>query len=342
MATALRPAEPLSNSIWARVAELGRPLENPFVRVVARRLVLAIPLLFVVSVLTFLLIALVPGDPAVIILGLNQPKAAYQHLDKALGLNQPLYDQYWHWLVNAIHGNLGTSIVSNEPVTQMMTARVGTTISLTLVSLFVMSLIGVPLGMFSAIRGGAAGRFVDSASLVGFAIPGFWLGAVLIGIFAVGLHWFPAVGYVPITQSPVQWIRSLALPVVALGAGGLAILIRQTREVMLDTLASEHIRMARASGVPRRQIYFRLAFKVTGVRIVTIVGLQMIGLVLGTVFVEQVFALPGLGSLLVASTERGDFPVVQGVTVFFTVIVLAINLIVDLAYSVLDPRVRTS
>jgi peptide/nickel transport system permease protein len=233
-------------------------------------------------------------------------------------------------------------LVNREEVTLAIKDRSPVTLSLVVTSLLIISLLGVSLGVFSAVRGGVAGRFLDGVSLVGFALPGFWVGAVLIAIFAVGLHWLPAVGYVPLSDSPGGWARSLALPVVALAVSSVAVLAKQTREAMLDALASEHIRMARANGIRPRTINYRLALKNAGPRVVTIIGLQAIGLLVGTVFIEQVFALPGLGSLLASAAGQSDIPVVQGITVFFALVVVLINLLVDLAYSLLDPRVRTS
>jgi peptide/nickel transport system permease protein len=321
---------------------VARPLRYPMVVVVVRRVVLAIPLLFVVSALTWVLVGLIPGNPAVNILGPDHPQAAYAALNKHLGVDRPLYERYVRWAGKAVRGDLGESLYSNLPVTQTIRERFGVTLSLVLTCLLAISTLGVALGVFGALRGGFLGRFVDGLSLLGFAIPSYWLGAVLIGLFAVTLRWFPAVGYVPFAESPSEWARALVLPVTALALRSLAVLAKQTREAMIDVLASEHVRMARASGIPGRYIYFRLALKNTAIRVVTIIGLEMIGLLLGTVFIEQVFAIPGLGSALVIATQQQDLPLVQGITVFFTLIIIAVNLVVDLLYTVLDPRVRSS
>jgi peptide/nickel transport system permease protein len=263
-------------------------------------------------------------------------------MTKALGLDQPIYERYAHWVVNALHGDLGHSLFGGQAVSTTITQRLPVTLSLVIGSVLVISIIGVGLGVISAVLGGAFARIVDGFSLLGFAVPGFWLGAVLISVFAVSLGWLPIFGYVPLTQSPTAWARSLVLPVVALALSSLAGLTKQTREAMLDALASEHIRMAWASGVPPRYIYYQLALKNAAPVVTTIIGLMTVGLLVGTVFVEQVFALPGLGSSLVNATQQGDLPVVQGITVFFAVIIVLINLIVDVTYSLLDPRVRTS
>ena len=313
----------------------------PVLRVVVRRLALAIPLLFVVSALSFLLVSLTPGDAAQQILGPDASPEAYSSLRHELGLDKPLYGQYWQWVSHAVKGDLASSVITGEHVSKTIGDRLPVTLSLVLGSLLVTTLLGIGLGVFSAVRGGVPGRIVDGLSLVGFALPGFWVGAVLISVFAVSVRWFPAVGYVPFAESPSQWLRSLVLPVTALALHSVAVLAKQTREAMLDVLGSEHIRMAHASGIPPRFI-FLLALKNAAIRVVTIVGLQTVGLLGGTLFVEQVFALPGLGYSLVNGTLQHDLPVVQGITVFFTVIIVVVNLMVDLAYTWLDPRVRTS
>jgi peptide/nickel transport system permease protein len=329
----------------ATVPGTGRlvaPFRHPVVSVVSRRLLLAIPLLFVVSVLSFVLVSATPGDATTQILGVEAPPEAYAKLRSELGLDQPLYEQYSRWVGDALQGDLGSSLFSGEHVTTTIADRLPVTLSLVIASLLVISVVGVGLGVFGAVHGGVTGRIVDGLSLVGFALPGFWVGAVLIALFAVELAWLPAVGYVPLSESPSAWARSLALPVVALALHSVAVLAKQTREAMLDALASEHVRMAWANGIPPRYIHYRLALKNAAPRVVTIIGLQTVGLLVGTVFIEHVFALPGLGSALVSSTNQGDLPVVQGITVFFALIIVVVNLLVDLTYSLLDPRVRTA
>jgi peptide/nickel transport system permease protein len=317
-------------------------VRHPLLRVVVRRVAGTVPLLFIVSALTFVLVSLVPGDATLRILGPQAGEEAREQLRHDLGLDLPLYEQYWRWLRHAVTGDLGTSLFNGEAVTKAIGGRFPVTFSLVVGSLVVIVLVGVGLGVFSAVRGGVAGRFLDGLSLVGFAVPGFWLGAVLIALFAVGLHWFPAVGYVPFAESPSGWARSLVLPVSALAVHNVAVLAKQTREAMLDVLASEHMRMAWASGVPSRLIFFRLGLKNAAIRAVTVAGLQAVGLLGGTVFIEQVFALPGLGWALLNAAQQGDLAMAQGITLFFTLIIVLMNLIVDLTYSWLNPRVRTS
>jgi peptide/nickel transport system permease protein len=232
--------------------------------------------------------------------------------------------------------------VSGTPVTEAIVNRFPVTLSLALGALLVSLFFGVTLGVVSAVRGGAFGRAVDALAMVGWVVPVFWLAAQLVVIFAVVLKWLPAIGYVPFAQSPADWFRSLVLPVVALAIGPIGGFAKFTREGMLDALSSEYVRMARANGVPGRSVILQHAFKTASIQVVTLAGLLTAGLLAGTVFVETVFALPGMGTLIVNGTRAQDITMVQGVAVFFTLIVVVIFLIVDVLYSVLSPKVRVS
>jgi peptide/nickel transport system permease protein len=318
----------------------GDLFHNPIVRVIFRRLVFAVPLLFVVSFLTFVLLSLSPGNEAYEILGSGATPQKVAALDHQLGLDLSLPVQYWHWLKHALSGNLGTSVFSGQPVAQTIGQRLPVTLSLLIGGLVLMPGIGVPLGIYSAVRSGVTARILDAVSLVGFSVPSFWVGAILIELFAVKLHWFPALG--TIGTSPVEWLQSYTLPVIAVSLVGIAGFARFSRDAMLEVLASEHIRMARANGLPERSIIFRYALKNVGIRVVTLIGLFTISLLGGTIFVETVFALPGMGSFVVTGALQGDVPVVQGVVVVFTLIIVIVNLLVDLAYTLLDPRVRSA
>jgi peptide/nickel transport system permease protein len=222
----------------------------------------------------------------------------------------------------------------------MIGERLPVTLSLVTISLVVIFMVGVALGVFSATRRGAAGRAVDAIVLGGYAIPSFWAGAILISLFAVRFEWFPATGYVPLTQSVSEWAHALVLPIIALSLQGIAGVAKQTREAMLDVLASEHVRVARENGIPERSIVLRHALKIASVRSITILGIYAIAITGGTVFVETVFAIPGLGGLTVEAASRNDLPVVQGALVIFTVVTVCLNLVTDLAYTWLNPRVR--
>lgn len=320
---------------------LGLP-RLPLLGVLFRRLILAVPLLVLVSGLSFFLVSVTPGDPAEQILGLNAPPGAYPKLRRQLGLDVPLYEQYWDWLRKALHGDLGASLFTDESVAHGINGRLTVTLTLIGGALLVSLLIGVAMGMYSAIRGGILGRIVDGFSLVGFALPAFWLGAVLITLFADDLGWLPATGYVGISQSPAGWLRSAVLPVLALALGGVAAVAKQAREAMLEVMGSEYVRMTWANGIAPWSIYARHAGKNVAARVLTILGLQAVGLLGGTVVVETLFGLPGLGSLAVSSSIQHDIPMVQGIVVYFTLIVVLINLVVDLAYALVNPKVRVT
>jgi peptide/nickel transport system permease protein len=305
-------------------------------------LLLAIPLVFIVSILSFVLLSLTPGDAAIQILGNSSTPEAVEKLRHQLGLDLPLLEQYWRWLTNAASGDLGVSISTGQPVSEAIVQRLGVSLSLILGGLLVMVTAGIAIGVFSAVRGGAAGRSVDALALLALSLPSFWVGSILVEFFAVRLGVFPVSGYVSPATSPDEWLRSITLPVIALALAGTATVAKTTREAMLDVLASEHVRMAWANGVPPRSIYFVYALKNVGIRILTIVGVLVIGLLSGTVFIETVFALPGIGDYAVTGAGEQDVPVVQGVVIFFVLIIVFVNLLVDIAYTWLDPRVKTS
>lgn len=311
-------------------------------RLIARRLLLAIPLLFIVSFLSFALVAIAPGNPAADILGLSATKAQYAALDKQLGFNLPVPVQYWHWVLRALHGNLGTSYVSSEPVTSIVNSGLTVTLSLVIGAAVLTAVLGVGLGTFSAIRGGLAGRLTDAFAMLGFAIPAFWLGLVLQGIFGVHLHLLPATGYVPFAQSPSAWLRSLVLPVVTLAVGGMTGVAKQTRDSMRDTLHRDYIDALRADGVPEWRIISRHALRNAAIPVVTLLGTVFVGMLGGTVLVETVFSMQGLGGLVVTAAGGHDLPVIEAITVYFTIGVVIVNLLVDLAYGWLNPRARVA
>ena len=315
-------------------------------RVLARRLAVALPLLFVVSVLTFVLERLAPGDPVDTILGHQAfgggggTSAQYVELRAKLGLNHPLWIQYWDWLREALHGNLGASIFSGEPVTSAIDTRLPVTLSLILGSVLLSAVVGIAIGVFGAVRGGRVARSLDAVALVGFAIPSFWLGLLLIELLAVKASLLPATGYVDLRSSFGGWTRSLVLPVLSLGVGGIALVARQTRDAMLEALQRDFIRNLRANGFSERSIIFKHALKNAAIPVVTVLGLLTVGLLSGSVAIETVFALPGLGSLAVSATSQHDTPVVQGVVLYFALIVIGVNLALDITYGWLNPKAR--
>jgi peptide/nickel transport system permease protein len=309
---------------------------------IGRRLALSLPLLVIVPTVTFLLAALIPGDVARTILGTDATQAQYLQLRQSLGLNEPLLTRYFTWLGNALHGNLGTSLFWQQPVTSLLDSRVPVTLSLVIGATAVATAVGVVFGVVAALRAGVVGKVVDAIAMVGLAIPNFFLGLLLVTWFAVTLRAFPATGYVPFSQSPGDWLRSIVLPVITLAVPGIAVIAKQTRDAMLEVLDRPFIRTLRAAGVPGRSIIGKHALRNAAIPVVTVIGLIFIGSLSGTVLVETVFALPGLGGLVVQATSQHDLPLIQGVAVYFTVAVICVNLLVDLTYSWLDPRVRVS
>jgi peptide/nickel transport system permease protein len=310
------------------------------IRLVARRLLISVPLVFVVTLVTFLLQAAAPGDTARTILGESYTPEAYQRLRHQLGLDQPVLVQYWHWLIDAVHGDLGVSPISGLDVGAEIGHRFGVTLSLVAGSAAVAVLLGVGLGVLSAIRGGVFGRSVDVVSLLGLALPNFWLGLVLVTLFAVTLPLLPATGYVPLQASPGEWARSLVLPVVTLAAGMVAVLAKQTRDAMREVLSRSFVHALRAKGVSEASIVFRHGLRNAAIPVVTVLGLLFVGLLEGTVLIEAVFAMPGLGGLAIQATTQHDLPTLQGVALTFTLIVVVVNLAVDLTYGWLNPKVR--
>ncbi len=307
---------------------------------IARRIVLAIPLLVVVTAVTFVLESLVPGDTARALLGASGSSAAYDNLRAQLGLDKPLWYQYGHYLNELVHGSLGTSVFTGQPVSVMLNQRLPVTLSLVILATVFASAVGLLLGVASAVRGGALGRAVEALSLVGLALPGFWVALVLVEVFAVSLRAFPATGYVSPTQSFGTWLWALCLPVVALGLTGIASIAKQTRDSMKDALASNYIRTLRANGIPRRSIIWKHALRNGAIPVVTVIGLAFVSALSASIFIEAVFVLPGLGSLAVTATNEHDIPVIEGAVLYFTVLVVIVNLALDVVYGMLNPKVR--
>ncbi|GGA68748.1 ABC transporter permease [Pseudoclavibacter endophyticus] len=309
---------------------------------VLRRLLMAIPLLLVVTSVMFVLTSFIPGDPARIILGESASPAAVEALRSQLGLDKPLAQQYFEWLAGVLGGDLGTSIYSGESVTNLLNGRLAATGSLILLSTIVVSVMGIALGMASAVKGGRLGRLLDSISLVGLALPSFWVAVVAVALLAVAIPLFPATGYVPFAQSPGGWLRSLVLPVFALSLVGTTIVAKQVRDSALDVMGKDYVRVLRANGIAERSILFRHVLRNASIPAVTMIGLGAIASLTGTVFVENVFVIPGLGQTAVSATLTKDLPLLLGLGLYFSIFVVLINLATDLAYGVLNPKVRAA
>ncbi|MFY9851817.1 MAG: ABC transporter permease [Trebonia sp.] len=311
-------------------------------RLIVKRLLWSVPLLLIASALSFVLLSLASGNPAAVILGPTASAAQLRQLTAQLGLNDPIWVQYWHWLDAALHGNLGTSLIDGQPVTTMLAPRVTISLTLVLGATLLASVLGVTLGVLAAIRGGPSGRVLEVTSVFGFAIPDFVLGLVLIEALAVAARVFPASGFVSFFQSPDAWLKSLVLPWTALGLGVMTIVAVQTRDAMREALRSPFIRVLEANGISRRSVLFKHALRSAAIPLVTVVGIVVVALLGGSVLIESVFALPGLGSALATAATQHDIPVVQGVVLYFTLIVVAVNLLLDVVYGQLNPRVRAA
>ncbi|MER5805413.1 ABC transporter permease [Streptomyces mirabilis] len=310
--------------------------------IILRRLALSVPLLVVVSAITSLLESFVPGDPARTLLGINATPEQYDALRATLHLDKPFVEQYWLYLTGILHGDFGTSLFSGESVLGVIGERLPVTLTLVIGATVLSTLVGVLLGVYSATRGRFSRRLIDVVSLLGSALPNFWLALMLMSLFAVRFQIFPATGYTPFAQSPAQWAAGLVLPVTALSIGGVAMISKVTRDAMLSTLALDHIRTLRASGVRPASIVWKHALRGCGMPVATAVGLSTIAFIPGSILVENVFTLPGLGTTVVDATNQHDLPVVQGAAITFTVLVIAVNLLVDVAYSLLNPKVRVA
>ncbi|HEY1570323.1 MAG TPA: ABC transporter permease [Pseudonocardiaceae bacterium] len=315
------------------------------VRETVRWLVSSLVLLFVVTALTFVLVSLAPGDAARSVLSgqsTGYTNQQYQQMRHLLGIDQPLPVQYWHWLDGLLHGSLGTDLFNGQPVTDALAGRIGPSLSIVLGTVLVAGLVGVGLGIVSARRAGIAGRIVDVITLGGFAVPNFWLALVLVELLAVKVAAFPAGGYVPPAGDPAGWIRSIVLPVITLSAGAVALIAKQTRDCMADVLSREFVTMLRARGLGTASIVYRHALRNAAIPVVTVLGLLLINLLGGTVLIEAVFAVPGLGQEAVTASGTHNLPVIEGIAFYFTIAVVVANLLVDLSYRRLNPKARAS
>lgn len=310
---------------------------------VLRRILISIPLLLIVSMSVFVLQSLIPGDPARSIAGLQASLEQVEQIRQQLHLDEPLWQQYWRWLSDLLfHGSLGVSISNQEPVINALAGRFPVTLALVLLATLLAIVVGIGLGVASSRGGLWARRLSDVVSILGMAVPAFWLALLLVSFFAIALSWFPASGYVPITDSVGGWAWSLALPVIALAFSGITSIAKVTREGMLDTMSRDFVRNLRANGVPEGLIVFKHALRSAALPVITIGGLIFVGSLSSSVVIEQIFGLGGLGGLAITSTFQKDIPVIQGVALCFTLMVIVVNLLIDLLYGWLDPRVRSS
>jgi peptide/nickel transport system permease protein len=309
---------------------------------IAKRVLTGVLVLLVVSMVTFVLVGLIPGNAARTILGSTASPAAVAQLTRELHLNQPLPVQYWSWLENAVQGHFGTSLLNGESVGSVIASRLQPTLSLVILMTIVSVLSSIFLGVVSALRGGWVARIVDTAGLLGFAIPGFIVALLLIDVFATNLRIFPVEGYVPLSDGIGNWLRALVLPVVALALSSVAFTSKHVRQSMTEVLDSEFIFTLRANGFKHRSVVYKHALRNAIVPALALMGVQLAGAISAVVLIETVFAIPGIGSLAVSATTQGDVPMVLATALFFTAFVVVVNLAFDVLYAVLNPKVRLS
>lgn len=309
-------------------------------RVIGRRLALAVPTVFVVATFTFFLVDLVPGSPADYILGGQPSREQIAQLNRDLGLDQPILVQYLSWLEKAIHGDFGTSYYAQDSVSHQVLISIEPTLSLALLSTAFSLVVGLALGMLAAVRGGWLDRFIQGATGLGLAIPAFWLAALLVYVFALLFGWFPAIGYTAIGQSPGGWAYSLVLPVAALTMTSLAQIVLQARATVLDVLSRDFVRTLQALGIPRWKILLKHVLRNAAIPVTTVAGVSFIYNLSGVVVIEFLFNLPGMGTLIINSANHHDIPVMQGVVMYFSLVVVGVTLLIDLFTAWLNPRMH--
>lgn len=311
---------------------------------VIKRLLSLIPVLFIVSIVIFMLIHLVPGDPAAMMLGEQATPAQIEALRETLGLNEPLVLQYIHWVRDIFRGDLGTSLFMDGTMLEIIRTHMIPTLQQTLIAIAFATLVGVPLGMLAAIkRGRAADQLISTFSIIGVSMPSFLMGLGLVLLFSVKLGWLPSSGYKDIaTYGWLTHIRYMILPGIALGFIELGLIIRMTRSSMLEIMGSDYMRMAKAKGVSRFRLFAKHAMKNALVGIITVVGLAFISCLGGAAVTETIFNIPGIGKLTLNSVMRRDYEVVQAVVLVVSLLNVLCTLVLDLIYGLIDPRVRLS
>jgi peptide/nickel transport system permease protein len=308
---------------------------------ILRRILATIPVMATVALLVFSLLYLAPGDPATMIGGDQASPDDIRKIREGLGLDRPFIVRFAEWVGQMARGDLGKSIFTNLPVTDLIKQRIEPTLSLALLTLLLSISIAVPLGVLAAWKAGTwIDRVVMAFAVFGFSVPVFVVGYMLAYVFALELDWFPVQGYTPIAKGFGPWLNNLVLPAVALGCVYIALIARITRSTMLDVLAQDYIRTARAKGLAQPAILFLHALKNAAVPIVTVIGIGMALLIGGAVVTESVFAIPGLGRLTIDAILRRDYPVIQGLVLLFSVVYVLVNLLVDITYTLFDPRIR--
>ncbi|WP_438286840.1 ABC transporter permease [Paenibacillus hubeiensis] len=306
-----------------------------------RRLLSLVPVLFVVAVVVFSIIHLTPGDPAAILLGEEATQADIDEMRSRMGLDRPIYEQFGIWLLGLLSGDLGQSVFLDKPVVQAFVERLGPTLSLAILAQIIGIALALTLGITAARhRGGIVDQFIMGFSMLGISIPSFLLGSLLVILFGVKLQWLPVAGYQPLESGLWSHLKYLLLPGIVLGVIQAALIARMTRASILDVLSENFIKTAKAKGVKEKWIIYTHVLRVAFIPILTVIGESFGGLVTGAAVIETLFNIPGVGQLIVNSISRRDYTVIQGSVLLVTVAYVFVNLIVDLLYGVVDPRVR--
>ena len=312
-------------------------------KLVVRRVLALLPLLFIVSVLTFSFTSLLPSDPADLILGETGTNEQYEMVRERLGLNKSFPIRYVEWLGGAVQGDLGTSFFNSVEVMDAVLQRLPVTLSLTAVAALIAITVGVGAGIAAALRPRSwVDRFATLGATFGQAIPNFWFGLILVALFAVNLRWFPATGFTPFSHSPLEWLRGVVLPALALGLSSSAAIARQVRSAMVGVLQQDYIRAARAQGLSRRRVILRHALTNAMVPVVAVLSFQITVLLGGALIVEQVFAINGLGTLAITAVRQQDIPMIQGLVLVMVALVVLVQLATDVVYALLNPKARPS
>jgi peptide/nickel transport system permease protein len=306
-----------------------------------RRVLAAVPVMGVVALFVFLLLRLTPGDAAAILAGDNATPEQLDRIRTSLGLNEPLYAQFFTWVGKLMHGDLGVSLISNVPVLSMISQRIEPSISIAVSTMILAIVVAVPLGVIAAWKHGSwIDRFVMALSVIGFSVPVFVIGYVLIEIFAIDLHWLPVQGFRRIAAGFGPFFERIILPTCTLSFIYIALIARMTRAAMLDVLGEDYIRTARAKGIGESGVLLRHALRNAAVPVITVIGTGFALLISGVVVTESVFNLPGVGRLTVDAVLARDYPVIQAMILLTSGIYVGVNLLIDVAYTFLDPRIR--
>jgi peptide/nickel transport system permease protein len=308
-------------------------------RLILSRIAFAIPILFVMTFLTFFLASLIPGNAAIVILGQDATPEKIQALNETLGLDKPIWVQYVTWIGKAVTGDLGNSLYSNQEITTLIAQRFLPTLFVGGGATLVAAILGIALGMYASLRGGAISRALDILSMIGIALPNFWIALLLIVVVSGKWHLLPSLGYTKFGEDPSSWFSHLVLPVASLGLAGIALIAKQARNAYGDALSRDFMRFMQANGLSRRSLLFRHGLRFASVPIASAVSVTFINLFGATAALEQIFAIPGLGAATVQATLNHDLSVVQGTVLTYTLVIVVATLLTDVLYAVLNPKV---